>query len=55
MEGLTLAEFGLGGRPLVEPLPGLENEGPSVLAKEDKALSSDHAGICREERAGRLD
>ena len=55
MEGLTLAEFGRGGSPLVDAEPGLEREGPSVFAKEDNATSNDHAGICREERVGRLD
>lgn len=52
-EDLTLAEFGLGGNPLLEP--GLDNVGPSDLVKEDNALSSDLAGICREERLGLLD
>ncbi|WVY94577.1 hypothetical protein V8G54_033665 [Vigna mungo] len=51
---LTLAEFGLGGSPLLEP--GLDiNVGPSVFVKEDNAFSTDLAGICREERCGLLD
>lgn len=53
IEDLTFAEFGLGGSPLVEP--GLDNVGPSVLVKEDNALSIDLAGICREDRLGFLD
>lgn len=51
---LTLAEFGLGGSPLLEP--GLDiNVEPSVFVKEDNVFSTDLAGICREERCGLLD
>jgi len=50
-----LAEFGLGGSPLVEPGLDRETEGPSVFAKVDNAISSDHAGICSEDRLGLLD
>lgn len=51
---MALAEFGLGGSPLLEP--GLDiNVGPSVLLKDDNAFSTDLAGICREERLGLLE
>lgn len=54
MDDLTLAEFGLGGNPtLVEA--GLGTEEMSVLVKADKEFSRDLAGICNEERLGRLD
>lgn len=53
IEDLTFVECGLGGSPLVEP--GLDNVGPSVLVEEANALSSDLAGICRDERLGLLD
>ena len=55
IEDLTLAEFGLGGSPLVEPGLDRETKGPSVFAKVDNAISSDRAGICSEDRLGRLD
>jgi len=54
IEDLTLAEFGLGGSPLVEPGLDRETEGPSVFAKVDNAISKDQAGICSEDRLGRL-
>jgi len=55
IEDLTLAEFGLGGSPLVEPGLDRETEGPSVFAKVESAISKDHAGICSKDRLGRLD
>lgn len=54
MDDLTLAEFGLGGSPaLVEA--GLGTEELSVLVKAEREFSRDLAGICKEERLGRLD
>lgn len=53
MDDLTLAEFGLGGSPALEA--GLGTEGISTLVKVDKVFSRDLAGICKDDKFGRLD
>lgn len=53
MDDLTLAEFGLGGSPALEA--GLGKGGISTFVKVDKVFSKDLAGICKDDKFGRLD